>query len=244
MNNIRQMKGKKVVQNFFKRLFFFTFLFPLFSCLLFSACTKSLTDEGFPNAYTHFNEMDHDALPLPSDESPIPLDMQLLDSRPFDYEVLQNFISSYNKNTHIRVLEYKMLANPSKRDKYEKEIQKIEQQFLNNRLSFLNRFYTDLYQKNQKDFTRRYKSHCSINIINAMKFIYAKRHQGNKGYAWFIFGDNAKHDSSSLSYKHMGGDWFKVSLDTNVVILQLDGTKKEEISIAQIVNRRLKIAIK
>ena len=62
-----------------------------------------------------------------------------------------------------------------------------------------------------------------------------------------VIADQKRYVKLTKEYKDlerlMGGNWFKVSLDTNAVVLQLDGTKKKKISIAQIVNRRLKIAI-
>ena len=242
-----KIKGKNNVRKFSELLFIIIFLFPILSFILFSSCAKSLVDEGFPESSDRFTNINYDNFNMNKhydsndvNEYYVKREYGMYDR---DIDSLINGMNEYNDYLPIRTLQYKILCNPSKRDKYEKEIQKIEQQFLDSRLNFLREFYTDLYQKNQKDFARQYKSRCSINIIHAMKFIYAKRHQGNKGYAWFIFGDNAKHDSSSLSYKYMGGNWFKVSLDTNTVMLQLDGTKKKKISIAQIVNRHLKIAI-
>ena len=183
--NIRQLKSKKVIGNRSKLLQIFATTLPLlFSFILFSSCAKSLTDEGFPEAGNLFTDTNYSDFAMNRHyENEEPKMHEYFNSNdvgaqyPYkdrtmydrDPDALIKGMNQSNDYLPIKVLQYKILANPSKRDKYEKEIQKIEQQFLDNRLNFLREFYTDLYQKNQKDFTRQYKSRCSINIIHGRK---------------------------------------------------------------------------
>jgi len=224
-------------------------LIPLLSIILFSSCAKSLTDEGFPEYTQAFAEREYSDYNMALRYDRATNSPYWVYHVPEGYENTDlSFIQKQRFFRPIQVLRYKILANPSKKEQYEKEIQKIEQGYLQNCLSFLQDFYSDLYQKSQKDFTHQYKSHCCFDIQRALKNVYAQIHQGHKGYAWCVFGDNVKHDSTDLKFTHMGNslynhNWFKVKLDTNYVLLQLDGLEKKKIKIVKLVNRSLNFAV-
>lgn len=231
------------------------------SSILFSSCTKSLSDENqilesgnyfsggtygdFP-LNKHYDNDVYSSTGAQRDYSKGEQYNPLLTTQIPYYEDPDSFNRGIarTKYYHPRaILKYKMAANPSKKEKYEKELQKLEQEYLQNSLGFLQGFYTDLYQKDQKDFTQQYKPHCSYNIQRAMKNIYAVRHAGGKGYAWFIFGDNAKHQPSDFTFSRVGENWFKVKMDTSYVLLQLEGVKKKEFKIITLKNSRLNFTL-
>jgi len=225
--------------------------------ILFSSCTKSLSDEnqilesglyfsgGSYGDYDLNKHYDNDFLSSMTAQRDVSKGEQynpLLTHQIRHFEDPDSFERNMARDKYYlprAILKYKMAANPSKKEKYEKELQKIEQEYLQNTLGFLQAFYTDLYEKNQKDFTQQYKPHCSFNIQRAMKNIYVVRHAGEKGYAWFIFGDNAKHQLSDFTFTRVDDNWFKVKMDTSYVLLRLEGVKKKELKIITLKNSRL-----
>lgn len=214
-------------------------------CLLCTSCARSLSDEGWPDGYTHYSEMDNSSLlPVGANGSTGNIDKELLYySRATDAELYDKCIDNHNENARIEALEYKIKANPAKREQYEQEIKKIKEGFNESRLDFLRKFYTSLYKMDGKKFTHRYVGRCSTNMSGALKYAYAKVHQGAKGYAWFLFGDNARHEEANFAYSHVNGDWYQVKLDTSKVYVMVTGVK-DNMMISGLVNKHFNVGVK
>ena len=193
--------------------------------LLFTSCAKSLTDEGFSDAYTPLRE---EWYYIPSIEI---------------YPWESSKLDLVNEDRRLDRLHNMIAANPEKKSKYENEIKEICEQASKDRLKFLQTFYADLYQTNQKKFTRQYKYRCAEDVKKLMKDVYGQLHKGEKGYAWFVFGDNARHKGTDFSFNCIESNWYEVKMDTNKVFVRLSG-KSKDVTITGIYNPQFKLGLR
>ncbi len=103
----------------------------LFSLLLmtsFGSCSKSLLDEGWPDSRSgpeYFGSISYSDLYLapkgPNDG------LFYLPITDVDYDYAEEIMNRHNDSLRKRILRYKMLAYPSKREKYERLLKEEEQ---------------------------------------------------------------------------------------------------------------------
>ena len=142
--------------------------------------------------------------------------------------------------TRVSYLKYLISLKPSKQKKYEAEIQKIMQQLDGNKLNFLREFYADLYKVSLKDFTKQYRRRCSTDIEDQLQEVYENLH-GSKGYAWFLFGDNNRHDGTEFSYTPLEDNWYQVKADSSEISVRLNGLGKN-VQITGLINTKFGVS--
>ena len=77
---------------------------------------------------------------------------------------------------------------------------------ITSRLSFLHEFYVDINNLKKNDFDKKYKKHCSKNLLKGINILYKKMNIGNAdGYAWIVF--NNEQNTQDLSITHLNGQW-------------------------------------
>ena len=143
-------------------------------------------------------------------------------------------IESYEKS---RIDEYKRkitYASEPKKEKYKQQLKQyiasLQNQFkknTNGRMLFLQKFYSDLYQLTNKEFTKKYKRHCSRDILDELKYKYRLYH-GRKGYAWNIFTDNEKHAASEFRFAYLNGNPDNVTDKQEALFMFGDSVKRKE----------------
>jgi len=67
-----------------------------------------------------------------------------------------------------------------------------------------------LFQLSDKDFTNKYKTHCTVEILQQLKSIYKAWHDYLNGYAWSVFSDNQMHGGKDFHFTYLDGDPVKV----------------------------------
>mgnify|MGYP007092400407 CR=1 FL=1 len=226
-------------------------LFSLLLMISFGSCSSSLSDEGWPDSRLgseYFGSLSYGDLYLapkgPDDK------LFYLPITDVDYDYAEEIMNRHNDSLRKRILRYKMLAYPSKREKYERLLKEEEQRLARRDkmiadagMDLLRNFYADLYQKTQKDFTKLYKRRCSTDMLQLLKYVYIKRHN-LKGYAWAIFGDNAVHkNADGFDYAYKGEGWYEVKIDTTKILVRVTGREKKRMQICGLANPVLRIGM-
>lgn len=226
-------------------------LFSFVLMVLFGSCSRSLSDEGWPNSTfrdEYFGSLGYGDLYL----APKGPDDRLFYAftEDVDYDFAEEIMHRHNDSLRKRILRYKMLAYPSKREKYERLLKEEEQRLARRDsmieeagMDLLRNFYADLYQKTQKEFTKLYKKRCSTDMLRLLKYVYMQRHNV-KGYAWAIFGNNAVHkNADNFDYAYNGEGWYIVKMDTNKIMVRITGREKKQLQICGLANPVLRIGM-
>ena len=140
-----------------------------------------------------------------------------------------------NDRWRINRLKQKIAsAPPSKRIKYKQQLQQyttaLQNQFeknTNDRMLFLQKFYSDLYKLTNKEFTKKYRKYCSRSILDEAKFKY-RIHHGEKGYAWNIFTDNEMHIASDFHITYLDGNPENVADKQEALFMFGDSVRHKE----------------
>lgn len=90
-----------------------------------------------------------------------------------------------------------------------KRIQSVKDKHIQQRMDFLRTFYTDLYKISPKDFSKKYRKHCTGDLLQWLSQIYKENHE-QQGFAWAVFGDNAIHKSEDFTFSYLDGNWNNV----------------------------------
>ena len=140
-----------------------------------------------------------------------------------------------NDRWRINRLKQKIAsAPPSKKIKYKQQLQQyttaLQNQFeknTNDRMLFLQKFYSDLYKLTNKEFTKKYRKYCSRSILDEAKFKY-RIHHGEKGYAWNIFTDNEMHIASDFHITYLDGNPDNIADKKDALFMFGDSVKHKE----------------
>ncbi len=226
-------------------------LFSLLLMVSFGSCSGSLLDEGWPDSTSrsgYFGSLGYGDLYLapkgPNDR------LFYAFTEDVDYDYTEEIMHRHNDSLRKRILRYKMLVYPSKREKYERLLKEEEQRLARRDsmieeagMDLLRNFYADLYQKTQKEFTKLYKKRCSTDMLRLLKYVYMQRHNV-KGYAWAIFGNNAVHkNADDFDYAYNGEGWYIVKMDTNKIMVRITGREKKQLQICGLANPVLRIGM-
>jgi hypothetical protein len=135
---------------------------------------------------------------------------------------------------YIKMLNEKMNSSPSSMAKYKQKLNEFKNQLQTKyknrthaRLLFLQKFYSDLYQLTNQDFTKKYKKHCSRDILDELKYKY-RLHHGKKGYAWTVFTDNEKHAPSEFRFTYLDGNPEQVADKYEALFMFGDSVRHKE----------------
>lgn len=129
------------------------------------------------------------------------------------------FGNGFREEKYVNDLKKKipLALTQSRKAKYEEQLKqysdKLQTQYkdrIQERLEFLQAFYSDLYLLKREEFTKKYKHHCMQSVLNELKRVYHKNH-GTYGYAWNIFTDNTWHKGSEFRFIYLDGNPGKVT---------------------------------
>lgn len=189
-----------------------------------SSLSKSLTDEGWPK-YTHYYTYNGPSVATDGEfwhNEGLPgygnyqehvergrfLSPLVVDDADKDYK---------DEIRPIVKLEHMKKSSPDNPEKYDRmlaeEVKKMSvkrDNRIKQRLEFIQGFYDDLFKFSVKDFTHKYKKHCSETIVGTMQYLYQKNHK-DKGLSWVIFCDNKVHGSNDFEISQQDGQ----SIDSN-----------------------------
>lgn len=231
----------------------------LFSCSLFACCSSheiyrptgpSLTGYDF----THYNRQHEFDLPATDEKR--------------KYAAEEEYVKRLEEN----IAQNKDVEkNKARLQQAVNDLQQSFNERVSARSSFLNEFYQDLYRLGTKEFSNKYKKHCSRELLKCMKNIYKMTHE-NDGYAWVLFGDNQHHQANDFSIVYLNGqrnnmdeksaayldlrfkgdkypyynkedNWYQVGMSDNNVYVKVEGEGKH-IAITGIYNPVLNFTIK
>ena len=150
------------------------------------------------------------------------------------YEDYLEVKDEMEERTYIGQLNDKKSSSPSSRAKYEQQLKEFKTQLQTKykdrthaRLLFLQKFYSDLYQLTNKEFTKKYKKNCSRDILDELKYKY-RLHHGRKGYAWNVFTDNEKHAASEFRFAYLNGNPENVADKQEALFMFGDSVRHKE----------------
>lgn len=94
---------------------------------------------------------------------------------------------------------------------YQEQLLKEYQERVNEKLSFLREFYSDMYRLKDKEFSKKYRSHCESTLLGEINKVNVAEIQGKDYDSWFMFTDVQEHKSQDFRFTFLDKDPQKVN---------------------------------